>query len=217
MPATRSNAEVRTLFARARQILVGNQEPPTPTLEPIDMRQNIDRALYQLGKRPTTPSSLEIAAARAVSTVEGTLVAMDTIHEYLVEALELTRQALQTEDPSARALFADRYEQLRIQIDMVANGASFEGVNLIDAGQDAIEIRLVPHGNRRHSINHIALVAGEHGLSLTTPTGHFLSNSEMDTTLQGLMSARQRLDRAIETLLNQASMLAPHLGKPVPD
>lgn len=217
MPATRSTADVRSLFERARRILARNQGRSTPTTEPLDMRPNIDRALYQLGKRPTPPSSLEIAAARAVSTVEGTLVAIDMIHEYLVEALELTTQALQTDDPSARALFADRYEWLRMQIDTVAGGASFEGVNLIDAGQDAIEISLAPPGNRRHSINHIALVAGERGLSLTTPTGHFLSNSEMDTTLQVLMSARQRLDRASETLLNQASMLAPHLGKPVPD
>ena len=217
MPATKSNADVRTLFARARQILAGNQDPPTPTLEPLDMRLAIDRALCPATKRPATPSSLEIAAARAVSTVEGTLVAIDTMHEYLVEALELTTQALQTDDPSARALFADRYEKLRIQIDTVANGASFEGVNLIDAGQDAIEIRLVPPGNQRHSINHIALVAGERGLALTTPSEHFVSNSEVDTTLQGLMSARQRLDRAIETFLNQASMLAPHLGKSDPD
>jgi hypothetical protein len=212
MLVTATTVDARTLFERARQILAGNQEP-TPD-QAVDMRFGIERALRLVRKLPAIPPSLETAAARAVSTVEGTLVAIDTIQEHLDEALELTAEAFQTDDASKRAMIADRYEQLRAQIDAVAAGASFEGVNLIDASRDAIEIRLREPGLRRHSINHITLVAGERGLSLKSPADLFLSDDEIDATRQTLLAARQRLDRAVDTFLNQATMLAPHLNSP---
>jgi flagellin-like hook-associated protein FlgL len=163
-------------------------------------------------KPQTTPRTVEEAAARAVFAVEGTLVAIDTIHEYLVEALDLTTEALRTPDTQKRAMIADRYEQLRSNIDTVAAGASFQGVNLIDGGRDALEVRMPLAGEPRHAISHITLVAGERGLSIKSPSELFASEDEIEAARQTLIAARHRLDRATDTFLNQASMLAPHLG-----
>jgi hypothetical protein len=87
-----------------------------------------------------------------------------------------------------------------------------EGVNLIDGGRDTLEVRIPAAGAPRHAINHITLVAGERGLSLKSPADLFASTDEIDAARHTLLAARQRLERATDTFLNQASMLAPHLG-----
>lgn len=212
MHASATQAGARTLFERARRVLAGHEEPAPPQEGPVDIRFGIDRVLRNTRKPQTTPRTVEEAAARAVAAVEGTLVAIDSINEYLMEALELTTEALKTSDPAKRALIADRYEELRSSIDTVAAGASFQGVNLIDSGRDALEIRLPAAGEPRHAISHITLVAGERGLSIKSPAELFASEDEIDAARQTLIAARLRLDRATDTFLNQASMLAPHLG-----
>ena len=212
MSLNTNRAEARSLFAFARRVLSGNEEPAPPPAEPVDIRSGIDRALRLTRRTPATPKTVEEAAARAVSAVEGTLVAIDTIHDYLREALDLTGAALAAPDATKRAMIADRYEELRSRIDTVAAGAVFEGVNLIDSGRDSIEIKLPAAGEPRHSIGHITLVAGERGLSLKAPSELFSSNDEIEVARHTLVAARERLARAAETFLNQASVLAPHLG-----
>jgi hypothetical protein len=131
MHASATHAGARTLFERARRVLAGHDEPAPPQEGPVDIRFGIDRVLRNTRKPKATPGTVEEAAARAVTAVEGTLVAIDTINEYLMEALDLTTEALKTSDPAKRAMIADRYEELRSNIDTVAAGASFQGVNLI--------------------------------------------------------------------------------------
>jgi flagellin-like hook-associated protein FlgL len=130
----------------------------------------------------------------------------------LSEALDLTAEALSNPDETMRAMIADRYEELRSRIDTVAAGATFEGVNLIDGARKTIELTLPEGGHPRHAIGHITLVAGERGLSLKAPSELFASNDEVEAARLSLFAARQRLERAAETFLNQASLLAPHLG-----
>ncbi len=214
MSVQQKRVEAQGLFAYARRVLSGEQEPADAPVDPVDIRSGIDRALRQAKRGAYTPASFAESAARAVATVEGTLVAIDTIHSYLTEALELTAAALTHPDATKRAMIADRYEELRQHIDTVAAGATFEGINLIDGARAQVELVLPDGGQPRHAIGHITLVAGERGLSLKAPSEQFGSNDEVEAARLSLFAARQRLDRAAETFLNQASLLAPHLGTP---
>jgi flagellin-like hook-associated protein FlgL len=211
MSVQQKRVEAQGMFAFARRVLSGKEAPVEAPVDPVDIRSGIDRALRQ-ARRSAGSTTLAETAARAVSTVEGTLVAIDTIHTYLSEALELTAEALAHPDETKRAMIADRYEELRSRIDTVAAGATFEGVNLIDGARAAIEVMLPEGGQPRHAIGHITLVAGEKGLSLKAPSELFASNDEVEAARLSLFAARQRLDRAAETFLNQASLLAPCLG-----
>src|SRR6185436_20320872 len=80
MSVSQQRAEAQGLFSFARRILSREEEPVEAPIEPVDIRSGIDRALRQT-KRGFTPASLMEAAARAVSVVEGTLVALDTIND----------------------------------------------------------------------------------------------------------------------------------------
>ena len=208
--------EAQGLFAYARRVLSGDKEEPVEApVEPVDIRSGIDRALRQTRRSNTGTATLAETAARAVAAVEGTLVAIDSIHNCLSEALELTAEALAHPDDTKRAMIADRYEDLRARIDTIAGGATFEGVNLIDGARKTIELTMPECGQPRHAIGHITLVAGERGLALKAPSELFSSNDEIEAARMSLLSARQRLERAAETFLNQASVLAPHLGQGV--
>jgi hypothetical protein len=214
MSVEQKRAEAQGLFAYARRVLSRAESPVDAPVDPVDIRSGIDRALRQSRRTSGAPTTFTETAARAVATVEGTLVAIDSIHFYLSEALELTAEALAHPDATKRAMIADRYEELRQHIDTVAAGATFEGVNLIDGARAAIELVMPDGSHPRHAIGHITLVAGERGLSLKAPSEHFASDDEIDATRQTLVAARQRLERAAETFLNQASVVAPHLGAP---
>lgn len=212
MSVVQKRVEAQGLFAYARRVLSGKEEPVDAPVDPVDIRSGIDRVLRQTRRGTPMPASFAETAARAISTVEGTLVAIDSINDYLTEALDLTAAALSHPDITKRAMIADRYEELRTRIDTVAAGATFEGVNLIDGARATIELTVPEGGQPRHAVGHITLVAGERGLSLKAPSEQFASNDEIEAARLSLFAARQRLDRAAETFLNQASMLAPHLA-----
>ena len=215
MSFEQKRVEAQGLFNYARRVLSPNKEEPVTEapLEPVDIRSGINRALRQSRRGSYAGVTLAEQAASAVSAVEGTLVAIDTIHNFLSEALELTSEALANPDATKRAMVADRYQELRSRIDTVAGGATFQGVNLIDGNRGSIEVVFSDgSGQPRHAIGHITLVAGERGLALKAPSELFSSNDEIEAARLSLFAARQRLDRASETFLNQASMLSPHLG-----
>jgi hypothetical protein len=218
MSVEQKRVDAQGLFSFARRVLAREEEQPVEApVDPVDIRSGIDRALRQVRRGAFTSASLAETAARAVSTVEGTLVAIDTINDYVGEAMDLTAAALVHPDVTKRAMIADRYEELRSRIDTVAAGATFEGVNLIDGARATIELMLPKEGGQpRHAIGHITLVAGERGLSLKAPSELFSTNDEIEAARLTLFAARQRLERAAETFLNQASVLAPYFGA-VPD
>ena len=213
MSFEKKRIEAQDLFKYARRVLSPKEEPVMEApIEPVDIRSGIDRALRQTRRGSYSVVTLAEAAARAVSSVEGTLVAIDSINNFLSEALELTAEALSNPEVTKRAMVADRYEELRSRIDTVAGGATFDGVNLIDGNRGFVEVVLPDGGHPRHAIGHITLVAGERGLALKAPSELFSTNDEIEAARMSLFAARQRLDRAAETFLNQASVLAPHLG-----
>jgi hypothetical protein len=214
MSFEQKRVEAQGLFNYARRVLSPNKEVAVTEapVEPVDIRSGINRALRHTRRGAYAGVTLAEQAASAVSAVEGTLVAIDTIHNFLSEALELTAEALSNPDSTKRAMVADRYEELRMRIDTVAAGATFQEVNLIDGNRGSIEVVIPEGGNPRHAIGHITLVAGERGLALKAPSELFATNDEIEAARLSLFAARQRLDRASETFLNQASMLAPHLG-----
>ena len=207
--SARENAE--SLFAIARRVLSGEPVAPPPPVNPIDLKSGIDRALRQTNRNTAAGDNLVFLAARAISVVEGTLVATDAIDACLSEAQDLVSHALAAVDPGARALFAERFIELVNRVDTIASGATFEGLNLINLGKDKIELVSPVGGQPRHAVGHIVLTASERGLGLKLPKNAFRDDAEIEAKAACLTRARARLIKAADTFLNQASMMAPYL------
>jgi hypothetical protein len=111
MSFEQKRADAQSLFKFARRVLTPKEEAEVieAPVEPVDIRSGIDRALRQTRRGSYSIVTLAEHAARAVSTVEGTLVAIDSINNFLSEALDLTAEALSNPDLTKRAMVADRH------------------------------------------------------------------------------------------------------------
>lgn len=200
------------LFALARRVLAGSEVIPEAPIEPIDMKNGIGRALRHVKSAQRSSQGLAERAARAISVVEGTLVATDAVDAALNEMQDIVSHALAAQDADTRMLCAQRYADLVDRIDTIVAGAVFDGVNLIDLGRGNIEL-VSPIGSQpRHTIGHIVLVTSERGLNLKVPRQAFREDAEIEAAGHALTRARARLIKSADTFLNQASCLAPLLG-----
>lgn len=199
------------LFAMARRILAGGAETPDAPVEPVDLKSGIGRALRHAKSSQHAARNQIEQAARAISVVEGTLVATDAVDAALAEMQDVVSHALAAQDANARMLCAQRYAALIERIDTIVAGAVFDGVNLVNLGRDNIELISPVGGRPHHAISHIVLTAGERGLNLKIPRNGFREDEEIETAGQSLMRARARLIKAADTFLSQVGCLAPLL------
>jgi hypothetical protein len=198
-------------FAAARKILAGRVAAPEPAAEPVDMKNGIGRALRHANSSQQSTRSMAEKAARAIAVVEGTLVAADAIDAALSEMQDVVSHALAAQHADTRLLCAQRFAALTERVDAVVNGATIDGVNLINLSRDNIELVSPVGGRPHHAISHIVLAPGERGLNLKIPRGGFREDHEIEAAGHALTRARARLIKAADTFLNQASCLAPLL------
>lgn len=199
------------LFAMARRILAGGHETPDAPVEAVDLKSGIGRALRHAKSSHHAALNQIEQAARAISVVEGTLVATDAVDAALSEMQDVVSHALAANDANARMLCAQRFAQLIERIDTIVAGAVFDGVNLVNMGRDNIELISPVGGRPHHAISHIVLASGERGLNLKVPRYGFREDQEIEAAGQSLMRARARLIKAADTFLSQVGCLAPLL------
>ncbi|AYV47274.1 flagellin [Caulobacter flavus] len=136
---------------------------------------------------------------RGQSTVDVALAAGDTVTDLLDQ---MKQKMLAASDPSlttaSRKLLNDDYVSLRKQIDRAVENASFNGVNLISAGNTG-NIRALANAKADSTIDidHVDLSTGGAALAgmradlLTAPSSTDIK--AMDTAMQNVTSALSRL------------------------
>jgi hypothetical protein len=210
--STGGRDDAQGLFAMARRILAGGKETPDAPVEAVDLKSGIGRALRHVKSAQYAARTQVEQAARAISVVEGTLVATDAVDAALAEMQDVVSHALAAPDANARMLCAQRYATLIERIDTIVAGAAFDGVNLINLGRDNIELISPVGGRPHHAISHIVLVTSERGLNLKIPRNGFREDEEIEAAGQSLMRARARLIKSADTFLSQVGCLAPLLA-----
>lgn len=147
---------------------------------------------------------------RGQSTTDVALAAGDTVTDLLDQ---MKQKMLAASDPSlttaSRKLLNDDYVSLRKQIDRAVENASFNGVNLISAGNTG-NIRALANAKADQTIDvdHVDLSTGGAALAgmradlLTAPSSTDIK--AMDTAMQNVTSALSRLG-------TQANGLDTHL------
>jgi hypothetical protein len=201
------------LFAMARRILAGREEVAEAPAASVDMSGGIGRALRHATSAKSSARDTVERAAHAIAVVEGTLIATDAMDAALAEMQDVVSHALAAQDANARLLCAQRYTALIERIDIIAEGAQFGGVNLINLGRDNIELVSPVGGRPHHAISHIVLVSGDRGMALKIPRNGFREDQEIEACGQALTRARARLIKAADTFLSQVGCLAPLLSE----
>lgn len=151
-------------------------------------------------------------AARAIETLEAAVLSLDRIAEHLAQGEDLTRSARACADDGARALLAERYDELRAEIDRLARTAYGGRTNLLDGLGGRVEAPLDGRGRASIAIPGADVTTGPGGLALPAPETAFREAGEIGAVAAALAAARQRCGALAERFELEATLLAARLG-----
>ncbi len=143
--------------------------------------------------RPVAPHLA--AAISAIETLEAAVLSLDAISNRLRDARELVTVASDAsgaddgshqpvapsddDTPSgARALLAERYDELRDDIDRIASTAYAGRINLLDGLGGILEVPLDGTGRSRAAITGANVTCTDRGLALPPPEQAFATHAE---------------------------------------
>lgn len=168
---------------------------------------DVARARLALARKGRHAGPQAPAIRLALGAIEDALISVDAIRAALDEAFELTHEALGDAEEGRRALYAERYDDLRRAINE-ACGASAPQPDCLTAHAKArLEVVLDPTGRSRHVVRGADLSAGAQGLDLPPPLGAFAQDDEIAAVRTAIGAALHRLDRAAQIFLDDASAL----------
>ena len=125
----------------------------------------------------------------------------------LDEAGELVTEAFAAKDEVRRALYAERYDDLRHAI-TEASGATVKEAGCLTAHARArLEVILDANGRMRHIVRGCDLSSGNEGLDLPPPLEAFAVDAEIEAARDAIAAAFSRLDRAAQIFLDDAGAL----------
>ncbi len=195
----------------SRPAVAGLLNRGAPDQPDIDWRATTARVVQQAkdGDVSTGGAGARDDIGFALQAIEATLYALDDIRARIEEACEVALAAREAEDEAGRALLAERYDDLRLQIEPLAEGAEYEGVNLL--GRRATSLDDECGGRARYCVFAARLNLGEKSLHLPPPRDAFGPLEEVDAIIDRLDRALSRMDRIEEIYCRDAQALSLRL------
>ncbi len=174
------------------------------------------KALGRLKALERSPGDVPAAcapAARAIETLEAAVLSLDAIRTLLDQAGELVAAA---RDPEAhdgtRALLAERYDELREDIDRIALTAYAGRTNLLDGLGAELDVPLDTTGRSRVAVHAADATCGEAGLALPPPRDAFAGAGERDAIAAAIEAARNQASALAQRFEIDAALLAARLN-----
>jgi hypothetical protein len=178
-------------------------------------RKALDR-LRAIPSRPTLPPHLA-DAVMAIETLEAAVLSLDSISQRLADAEEMVVAAdhaggdaplPQDAEDAARALLAERYDELREDIDRIARTAYAGRVNLLDGLGGELTVPLDARGRARAAIPGVDATSETDGLALPPPEQAFATAAERAAIRQAILAARQQANAYAARFEVDAALLA---------
>jgi len=107
-----------------------------------------------LGDRASDLLTVKNGISSGISTIRTALTALESIEELIVQMRGLALSAKSSESFERQNL-ADQFNELRDQLDTLANDATYQGLNLIGSAPGTLDVRLNENGARSES--HLAI------------------------------------------------------------
>ena len=151
-------------------------------------------------------------AARAIETLEAAVLGLDSIAEHLVQGLDLIDAARECSNDGARALLAERYDEVRTEIDRIARTAYGGRTNLLDGLGSGVEAPLDGRGRAHIVIPGADATAGPNGLALPPPETAFQENAEIAAISASLEAASDACAALAQRFELEAAVLAARIA-----
>jgi flagellin-like hook-associated protein FlgL len=165
-----------------------------------------------LNNRASDLAGLKSDIDLAISTIESAINGIDGITELVQQAKGLANQAKATGDTNEKSTLAVQFNALLTQIDDLANDASFNGTNLIQATPDDLTVEFNEDGSSDLTISGLDSTTAASGLNIGVATGAFANDSNVDTALSSLNSALTELRTNAATLGSNSTVLQTRIS-----
>lgn len=190
------------------------QKPDVEALPAMDVAGGLDRALRRAGlqsKPVEAPSPQTDNNIRdALVAIESALYSIDRVREIIEQAYEVALSADESEEPGARALLAESFDELRVSINASIETVDDRASTLIGKNSRQIDVKL--GGKAHYSVSPFRLDASSKGLNITPPRDAFATFEEINDTLNELDEALRKADRAANAYCRDAQFLIERLS-----
>jgi flagellin-like hook-associated protein FlgL len=165
-----------------------------------------------LNNRASDLNTLKSDIDLSISTIESAINGIDGITELVQQAKGLANQAKATGDTAEKSTLAVQFNALLTQIDDLANDASFNGTNLIQASPDTLTVEFNEDGSSDLTISGLDSTTGTSGLAITAAANNFGSSADTDAALSDLNSALTELRTNAATLGSNSTVLQTRIS-----
>ncbi|MDX2027370.1 MAG: flagellin [Alphaproteobacteria bacterium] len=136
-------------------------------------------------------SNLKDNLSTALQTVTSVNLSITNVTAVVNQLKGITTQALGTTDTTVRAGLASQFNNLRSQLDLLVNDATFNGTNLLNSTANSLVVFFNENNTTALTITGVNITAG--GLSIATATGDFSDTTAINTAASLLLTALSTL------------------------
>ena len=165
-----------------------------------------------LNNRASDLQSLKTNTDLAISTVQAALDGIDSITDLVEQAKGLASYAKATGDTNERSTLAVQFNELLSQIDSLANDATFNGINLLQASPDNLDVVFNEDNTSNLTITGLDATTASTGINIAVAANNFGLNANIDTALTAISSALTTLRGNAATLGSNATILKTRLN-----
>ena len=165
-----------------------------------------------LNNRASDLQSLKTNTDLAISTVQAALDGIDSITDLVEQAKGLASYAKATGDTNERSTLAVQFNELLSQVDSLANDATFNGINLLQASPDNLDVVFNEDNTSNLTITGLDTTTASTGINIAVAANNFGLNANIDTALTAISSALTTLRGNAATLGSNATILKTRLN-----
>ncbi|MDP6389149.1 MAG: flagellin [Alphaproteobacteria bacterium] len=174
----------------------------------LRVKDPLDGAAEFFTSRALTNRASDLTQAKgnidqAISTVEAANVGLEAIDDLAQQARAVAQAAKSTGDATERQALAAQFNELRGQIDSLAQDAGFNGTNLISSSPDNLDISLNEDGSSSLTIQ--GTDSSSAGLGIGSRT--FASDADIDAAIADTTSAVSTVRTNASTLGSSTTVL----------
>jgi len=184
------------LFNRTQVRLSTGKKVNTALDDPVNYfaaKSHMDRA--------TDLSALKDSMNEAIQTIKAADAGITAIEDLIAQARSLANSALATSDTATRSSLAAQFDQLRTQIDQLAQDSGYKGTNLLQSDN----LQVIFNEDASSSLTVSGVDASSSGLGIAAATNNWATTTDINDAIADL-------DTAKSTLRSDAQALSSNLA-----
>ena len=180
----------------------------------LKVNSALDDAIAFFQARSLTDRARDLSALKdtidqGVSTVETAVQGIESLTNLVEQMKGLALGAKSDGNVANRSKSAVQFNDLRTQLNNLANDSSYKGTNLLKASPANLKVTFSEDGSSTLTISGVASDAS--GLSISVASNNFVNDTDIDSAINQLDSALTTLRSTASTMGSNSSVLSLRL------